>query len=152
MTKDSKNTDTQVNFKAEKVKWNHYCDAIERLRYSALVEEQGFTKDLINDGNDDMFTHICVLNGTEVLGCARYGKSGNVERVAVKKGYRGFKLFRAFLKKVEKELAKDGIDRVWGYVEPKYRVFYSYFGYIPTGQTKNIDKINCVEMEKYINQ
>ncbi len=108
------------------------------LRREVFIDEQGVPADLELDGEDDVCTHVVVVDDDGVcVGTARVrhkdGRTAKVQRVAVKKSARQAGVGRAVMGAVEDVARSWGKEVAFLSSQTSAIPFYERLGYVASG-------------------
>ncbi|NBC49124.1 MAG: GNAT family N-acetyltransferase [Gammaproteobacteria bacterium] len=114
--------------------WALDHQALSSIRRDVFVEEQGVPEAEEWDGLDAAARHWLAETGSgRPVGAVRVLPSGQIGRMAVRKGYRGQGIGRGLLKQVLDSLAADGSQDPFLNAQTAVIGFYQRFGFEPVG-------------------
>jgi predicted GNAT family N-acyltransferase len=104
------------------------------IRRRVFVDEQKIPADIESDGKDSDAVHLVALEGDRVVATARLRREGAegdgvIARVAVLPEYRGRSLGTELVRRLEREAAAAGLERLVLYPHAYLERFYSKLGY-----------------------
>lgn len=122
------------------------------VRRAVFVEEQGVAPERERDGRDDEAVHVLARIDGDAIGTARLrcrdGETAKVERVAVRREYRGRGWGRRLMATAEAAARDRGQSRVRLHAQTSVEAFYRDLGYETTSDVFEEAGIPHVEMEK----
>ncbi|MGN0524213.1 MAG: GNAT family N-acetyltransferase [Eubacterium sp.] len=105
------------------------------IRTKVFVDEQGFNEEF--DSTDRHSRHIVIFNNKTPAAVGRFftddGKTYHIGRVAVTKEFRGFGYGKKIMDIAEKEINKNGGERIELSAQLQAKKFYEKCGYTATG-------------------
>lgn len=114
--------------------WELDQQTLGSIRREVFVEEQGVAESEEWDGLDVGARHWLAETGSgEAVGTVRVLPSGQIGRMAIRKGYRGQGVGRALLEQVLDTLAADGNQVPFLNAQTAVIGFYQRFGFEPVG-------------------
>ena len=125
-------------------------DAFE-IRRDVFMDEQGVTASEEFDGKDEQAVHYVVYVGEYPVGTARLREPedvAKVERVAVRKAYRGQGIGEAMMNLLEAEADDRGYETVLLHAQTAVEEFYEKLGYETVSGVFEEDGILHVKMTK----
>ncbi|MCJ0618739.1 GNAT family N-acetyltransferase [Haloarcula hispanica] len=132
--------------------WDAFKDAATAVRTAVFVEEQGVSEDEELDGNDSDAVQFLARDGEYPVGTARLrfpeSTVGKVERVAVRKPYRGGGVGAALMRAVEDAARDDGATTLTLHAQTHVESFYGQLGYETVSDEFEEAGIPHVEMRK----
>ena len=113
--------------------WNRDREAIQQIRKSVFVEEQGVPEEIEVDGRDGSCTHVLALKGVRPVGTARMQRDGHIGRVSVLKEYRGKGIGRKLLEAMIEQAGCRGLEEVYLNSQVQAASFYEKTDFQKTG-------------------
>ncbi|MEM1402191.1 MAG: GNAT family N-acetyltransferase [Pseudomonadota bacterium] len=125
-------TSTRVRVRA--ARWPDDAEALQKIRATVFIEEQGVPRDVEWDGQDEHCLHVIAEDNGQSLGCGRLMSDGRIGRLAVSRALRGTgigaDLLRALL-----DLARDrGDPQVYLHAQAHSIGFYEKAGFTTRGE------------------
>lgn len=142
-----------TNYRVERVPGDGcLADAFD-VRRAVFIEEQDVPEALEMDGKDEGAIHFVILTADEEpVGTVRLripeSGVGKIERVAVKKPYRGEELGHRLMGLIESEARSRDCDRAVLHAQTRVVPFYEAIGYEVTSGEFDDAGIPHVEMQK----
>lgn len=126
--------------------------AIEAVRLTVFVAEQGVPPEIELDERDAFCLHLLATDGKQPVGTGRIDldANGKIGRVAVLAGYRGRGVGTALMQRFHAIAAAAGFDTVWCNAQLAAVPFYRKLGYRAVGERFQEAGIEHVRMEKLI--
>lgn len=116
------------------VDWSTHREALQAIRGTVFIEEQGVPKEIEWDGEDDVAHHFMAINEAgQRVGCGRLLPSGRIGRMAVLAEYRGRGIGRLILDAAVARAAELGFSRVTLHAQVPVVGFYRKAGFLPEG-------------------
>lgn len=105
------------------------------IRTKVFVDEQGFNEEF--DNTDQYSRHIIIFDNEAPVAVGRFftddGKTYHIGRVAVTKEFRSFGYGKKIMDIAEKEIKKNGGERIELSAQLQAKKFYEKCGYTATG-------------------
>lgn len=123
------------------------------IRMQVFVKEQGFSKDLELDKNEQRATHLVGFIDGHFAATSRFFYDETrgaylISRIAVMKKYRGKGLGAEIVKAAEKEIIKLGGKRTVIHAQLRVKEFYESLGYTPYGEIDLEEGVEHIMMQK----
>lgn len=116
------------------VDWKTHKEALQAIRGTVFIEEQGVPKEIEWDGEDDVAHHFMAINEAgQRVGCGRLLPTGRIGRMAVLRDYRGQGIGREILDAAVAQAAELGFHRVTLHAQMPVVDFYRKAGFLPEG-------------------
>jgi predicted GNAT family N-acyltransferase len=132
---------------AVRVDWSGNQTKLRQIRERVFIAEQGISRDLEWDGNDEDADHFLALNEAgQPLGTARLLKSGQIGRMAVLTEHRGLGIGRQLLDEAVHHATTIGLTRVFLHAQRSAEEFYRKSGFRPCGEEFLEANIPHIEM------
>ena len=107
------------------------------IRNIVFVEEQNCPYEEEFDEFEHAATHILALEGTEPIACARIrfvGGYGKLERIAIRKKWRGTGFGKNILEFMINYISKEGVSKMKMHAQQHLEGFYNQFGFTCVGE------------------
>ena len=126
---------------------------VKKIRIEVFVDEQKFVDEF--DDVDANATHICFFDGDFAWGICRffpYGEDGTYKlgRIAIVKDYRKKGLGRFIMETAEKEIKKQGAEKIILGAQCRAQGFYEKCGYTPYGEVYKEEYCDHIMMQKIL--
>lgn len=122
------------------------------VRRAVFIEGQGVSEAEEMDGKDETATHIVAYVDDRPVGTARlrepHRSVAKIERVAVRRPYRGRGLGKQLMRRIENLARENGMDEAVLHAQTRVADFYADLGYVRTGDVFDEAGIPHVEMRK----
>jgi len=142
------------DYEVEVGTWSDLSEGATAVRTTVFVEEQGVSDNEELDGNDADAVQFLARDGEFPVGTARLrfpGPSvGKVERVAVRKPYRGAGVGSALMRTVEDTAQDHDISELTLHAQTHVEAFYQQLGYETVSDEFEEAGIPHVEMRKQL--
>lgn len=113
--------------------WIRDREAIQRVRKSVFVDEQGVPADIEVDGLDESCVHVLALEDDRPVGTARMQNDGHIGRVSVLKKCRGRGIGRKLLDEMVEQAEVRGLEEVYLNSQVQASSFYEKAGFKKSG-------------------
>lgn len=134
--------------------WSEFEDEAAAVRMAVFVEEQGVSKDEEMDGKDPNAVQFLARDEDDPIGTARLRfptrSVGKVERVAVRKPYRGEGVGAALMEAIEEAADEEGATELMLHAQTRVEAFYERLGYETVSDEFEEAGIPHVEMRKQL--
>lgn len=134
--------------------WSEFEDEAAAVRMAVFVEEQGVSKVEEMDGKDPNAVQFLARDGDDPIGTARLRfpteRVGKVERVAVRKPYRGEGVGVALMEAIEETADEEGATELMLHAQTRVEAFYERLGYETVSDEFEEAGIPHVEMRKQL--
>lgn len=130
--------------------WHDPCDrqALESIRREVFVEEQGVSIEEEMDSLDATSQHLLAIShDSEWLGCARVVSTGQIGRMAVRKGFRGQGIGGALMEAAIKCARQQQASPIFLHAQRHAENFYAQFGFTSQGEAFDEAGIDHIKME-----
>lgn len=122
------------------------------VRRDVFIEEQNVSEAEEWDGKDEHSVHVVAYDGESPVGTARLPTPedgvAKIERVAVRKPYRGRGIGRLLMDALETEAREQGCTEALLHAQTTVEVFYEKRGYETVSESFVEDGIEHVKMRK----
>ncbi len=123
------------------------------IRMQVFVKEQGFSKDLELDENEQKSTHLVGFLDGHFAATSRFFYDENhkaylISRIAVMKEHRGNGLGAEIVKAAEEEIRKLGGKRTVIHAQLRVKEFYESLGYCAFGEIDIEEGVEHIMMQK----
>jgi predicted GNAT family N-acyltransferase len=114
--------------------WDTHRDALQAIRATVFIEEQGVPREIEWDGEDDLAHHFLAIDATgQRVGCGRLLPNGKIGRMAVLPAYRGLGVGRQILDAAISKAQQLGFTQVALHAQSAVVDFYRKAGFLPEG-------------------
>lgn len=143
-----------ADFEVRRVAGSASIEDAHAVRRTVFVEGQGVPEAIEMDGLDADAWHIVAYDGDEPVGTARLREPdpgvAKIERVAVRKDYRGQGLGRLLMHELEDVAREQGMDEAVLHGQTVVEGFYESLGYETVSDVFYEADIPHVEMRKQL--
>ncbi len=114
--------------------WDTHREALQAIRATVFIEEQGVPREIEWDGEDDQAHHFLAIDETgQRIGCGRLLPNGRIGRMAVLPAWRGRNIGRQILDAAVEKAETLGLTRVTLHAQTAVIDFYRKSGFLPEG-------------------
>ena len=131
-------SDIDKNFSITPATWLHDREALQHVRRTVFVVEQGFPEHEEWDSADLTCVHVLILEGKrDAVGTGRLEATGKIGRLAILKPYRGLGLGSELLEWLVAQARRQGLESVYLHAQLHALPFYLQHGFLPEGPAFN---------------
>ncbi len=133
--------------------WERDHAAIQSIRRTVFIEEQGVPEELEIDGMDPVCYHVLIFAPMDrPIGTARLARDGKIGRMAVLKSWRGEGAGSLMLQSLLAHAAEMGLESVYLHAQASAVPFYEKHGFEVEGKYFEEAGIRHVRMTRLLKE